>query len=531
MLFPQRDLNDSKLVRNVLNGKTEHFAILVDRYENLVFSTLFAKLNQFDDAEDLAQETFLKAFQSLKTLEDPGKFGSWLKSISDNLANDFLASQSVRQRDLSQAVELPRMERPDEELDVREKHERLLAEIKNLKPEHREVILLYYFEGAPSLQKMADFLGLPSSTVRGRVERARIELRNRLEQDLKSAVSSRRLGRDFTRGVMALLSSTLWHLKRPVIPKGLAWKIATGLVVLSGIGVLEHVGSNWVERWGLRYFQVFPLEEKNRQVFKVHFAPLEERRRIRQQIHDFDPELTEKGDTSDASGIRAPSANLIYTGQEGPQSEYTVTGFFGAASPGNQIVCFFDDGSDEETVVADRDGSFEFRIPYERGQPGFSIRTKDVHGELSNAIRPRLDYPLMGGMGRKANERGWFNITFASTPEEENRKAWDEFIRAPSGRRSPTPYRGDLPEGRPEDYKVYGYTPDGELVTCILGASGLSFLTQVREDGRFTLIIPHEAVKKGINGLTTFIINVSDSENNLLAATGISPSIMQQTGP
>jgi len=227
------------VIRKVLEGKTNLFAILVDRYKNLVFSTLLARLNRVDDAEDLAQEAFLKAYRELGRLEDPQKFGPWLKQICENLVHNFHSSHSVRQRDLSQVIELPIEKLPDTELEQKEQHERLQAAIDRLKPEQREVILLYYFNQPSSLQKVADFLGLPLTTVKGRVEHARNELRDLLDRRMDAYAKQRRLGQKFTKNVMALLPFTLWRVEKPTAPFGLGAKVAMGVVVLLGIGLVD----------------------------------------------------------------------------------------------------------------------------------------------------------------------------------------------------------------------------------------------------------------------------------------------------
>ena len=86
MHFSRRPPTDAELVRAALQGRTQQFAVLVERYQNLVYHVLLSRLCRHEDAEDLAQETFLRAFRRLDELEEPAKFGPWLRRIAENLA-------------------------------------------------------------------------------------------------------------------------------------------------------------------------------------------------------------------------------------------------------------------------------------------------------------------------------------------------------------------------------------------------------------------------------------------------------------
>ena len=72
--------SDSALVGRVLNGETECFRALVERYQDAVYGAALAKTGSFTDAEEIAQETFLAAFESLSKLKDPDRFGSRARS-------------------------------------------------------------------------------------------------------------------------------------------------------------------------------------------------------------------------------------------------------------------------------------------------------------------------------------------------------------------------------------------------------------------------------------------------------------------
>ena len=84
MLFRRTEDTDANLVAAVRSGKTQRFSELVSRYRNLVYATVLARVHDPDDADDLAQDTFLAGFRQLDQLEDPRKFGPWLRRIAEN---------------------------------------------------------------------------------------------------------------------------------------------------------------------------------------------------------------------------------------------------------------------------------------------------------------------------------------------------------------------------------------------------------------------------------------------------------------
>lgn len=560
MRFTMRDQSDQDLVLKTLKGNVNQFAILIERYKNLVFSTLLAKADRIDDAEDLAQDVFLKAYRELDTLADPRKFGPWLRKISENSAINFLSSRTVRQRDLSPILELSPSEDPETEFERNERHERLHKAISQLNPQHREVILLYYFEGISSLQKVADFLELPLSTVKGRVESARDELRDKLYRELEDFARERSPGSKFTKNLMAALPVALWQTKKTIFPYGLGWKIAVSITILLGIGLLGFVDRKRIKEVAWKYLDQNTFWKKEEETHTVRFASWEERQWVTQAIAS--PERDEKEENKELKiGGRSPAAFLIYTGQLIRYGEYTVMGFPGSAAPGSKIGCFFSDGTEKMMAYVEEDGSFRFTVPYSRGRPGFSIRAKNAQGEWSPPMYPRLDYPLMGGMGRRANERGWVHITLASANEKEEGVAWERQAQVVSRRTEkfrqwleengktaqefsaeglPLPDSISMPrvatpdsllriQEKPEDLKIYGYSPEGEKVTCIIGANGASFSADIGENGMFMFLVPHEAVEVDILDSSplmnekrppAFIINVTDSENRLLASHG-----------
>ncbi|MFQ6040951.1 MAG: RNA polymerase sigma factor, partial [Candidatus Poribacteria bacterium] len=84
------ELMDAQLVERTLEGDMSAYGILVNRYRSLVYGLACHVIGRFQDAEDIAQEAFIKAYNSLSTLKDKAKFGSWLRVITLNLCKMWL---------------------------------------------------------------------------------------------------------------------------------------------------------------------------------------------------------------------------------------------------------------------------------------------------------------------------------------------------------------------------------------------------------------------------------------------------------
>ena len=85
--------SDGHIVHQCLSGNTEAFALLVDKYKERIFALVYAKVGQFQDAEDLTQDIFLNAYKKLSTLRRWDNFYSWLYSIAANRCKNFYRAQ------------------------------------------------------------------------------------------------------------------------------------------------------------------------------------------------------------------------------------------------------------------------------------------------------------------------------------------------------------------------------------------------------------------------------------------------------
>ncbi|MDA0748306.1 MAG: sigma-70 family RNA polymerase sigma factor, partial [bacterium] len=98
--------SDRKLVEETLQGKGESFSRLIDRYKYAIYGICLSLVGSFHLAEDMAQESFLKAFLNLNRLDDPDRFGNWLRTIAANECRQYLRRNRPRFVPFTQAQEM-----------------------------------------------------------------------------------------------------------------------------------------------------------------------------------------------------------------------------------------------------------------------------------------------------------------------------------------------------------------------------------------------------------------------------------------
>jgi len=183
--------DETELIAKAREGDRDAFSVLVERYERRVVGVALAVVHNQDDALELAQETFVRAFENLKKFESRSSFSTWLYRIAANLSIDFWRREGryhvLRGEDAEN--ELSRM--PSSQGDSyraasqTELGDRLKNALEQLTPEHRAVVLLREVEGL-SYDEISDVLQCPRGTVMSRLHYAR----NRLRSILKDFASN-----------------------------------------------------------------------------------------------------------------------------------------------------------------------------------------------------------------------------------------------------------------------------------------------------------------------------------------------------
>jgi RNA polymerase sigma-70 factor, ECF subfamily len=193
--------DEPRMIASILAGDTQLFHELIRPYERRVYAMALSFLHNEADAEDAAQEAFLKAFRNLAGFRGDAKFGTWLVSITLNEARS-----RIRRRD---AIKMESLDEPDEEgktspallrdwkeipseaLERKEVRSLLHQAITALPAIYREVFQLRDIEQL-SVNEAAEALGITTSSVKVRLHRARMMLQKNLAPQLKELAPKRR---------------------------------------------------------------------------------------------------------------------------------------------------------------------------------------------------------------------------------------------------------------------------------------------------------------------------------------------------
>ncbi len=183
---------EAKIIRAVMDGNTNAFEDLVLEYQKQVYHITLKMTGSEEDAFDLSQETFLKAYRSLSAFRGEASFGTWLYRMAANICIDFLRKKKRGEKLISldeeeeegrRPLELPDLRyEPQNALEKKEIRESVRAGLQKLPHEQRLILVLRDVEGF-SYQEIADTLKIELGTVKSRIFRARAHLARLLTED------------------------------------------------------------------------------------------------------------------------------------------------------------------------------------------------------------------------------------------------------------------------------------------------------------------------------------------------------------
>ncbi len=167
-------MDDESLVRAARGGDRAAFGQLVDRWSAGVFARQLAGTRERSAAEDLAQETFLRAWQRLAQLQDPRAFGAWVLAIAASVCREWIRRRKTGERILEEIAVPPPDFRPPREIDLP------LAEAVAALPDDLQHLLVLRHDHGLSCDEIGRRLGKPLGTVTKTLSRAYEQLRDRL---------------------------------------------------------------------------------------------------------------------------------------------------------------------------------------------------------------------------------------------------------------------------------------------------------------------------------------------------------------
>ncbi len=172
---------EHRVIRKILAGDSDQYAELVDRYKDLAYNVAFRMVGDPDIAKDMAQESFIAAYNALSDFKFNSRFSSWLYRIVVNKCRDHFrgGKETVSVDEISEYAAGPHGS-PEHAASCRQTGDAIQQALNGLPPEYREAIVLKHIEGL-DYQEMADALGVSVSALKVRAHRGREMLRKLLE--------------------------------------------------------------------------------------------------------------------------------------------------------------------------------------------------------------------------------------------------------------------------------------------------------------------------------------------------------------
>ena len=178
-------LNDNEIISKVLNGDHQAYAGLVNRYQNYVFTLTLRMVKNREDAEEVAQDVFIKAYKYLADFRGASKFTTWLYTIVNNTCISFLRKKKLDIHSLDNEKVFEAADSIDSGMRanmVEQKSKMVMVNdaIGLLSPDDAQIITLFY-KAEQSLEETAQVLGIETNAAKVRLHRARTRLKEKME--------------------------------------------------------------------------------------------------------------------------------------------------------------------------------------------------------------------------------------------------------------------------------------------------------------------------------------------------------------
>ena len=188
----QSKLSDIELIEQTLTGNQSAYTDLVRRHQRFVFTLALRFAKRREDAEEIAQDCFIKAYRSLASFQGQSKFTTWLYSIVYTTAMTFLRKKRLDTDSIDDENTFIQIENQAGAYDVNNAENKsrsfyLNQAIRQLLPDDAAIITLFY-KGEQSLEEIGRAMGLEANTVKVKLFRARQRLKEKLERNLKHEV-------------------------------------------------------------------------------------------------------------------------------------------------------------------------------------------------------------------------------------------------------------------------------------------------------------------------------------------------------
>ena len=188
----QTGLTDTEIIGRILHGEQALFAQLVERYRNYVFTLVLRFTDNREDAEEISQDIFIKAYRSLADFRGDAKFSTWLYTVVRTSCITFLRKKKLDITSIDNERTFVQLENRESgfhanTIEQKSRHAMVNEAIRLLSPDDSQVITLFY-KGEQSLEEIGRIMGLDPNTVKVKLHRARNRLKEKMEKHFRYEV-------------------------------------------------------------------------------------------------------------------------------------------------------------------------------------------------------------------------------------------------------------------------------------------------------------------------------------------------------
>lgn len=183
---------DTDIISQVLQGNQNAYAVLVECYQNFVFTIVLRYIKSREDAEEIAQDVFIKAYRSLKDFKGTAKFSTWLYTITTTTCITFLRKKKLEIHSLDNQKVFDVADNLDGGMSANRIEQKSRTNMVNeainfLSADDAQIITLFY-KGEQTLDEIAQIMGIESNAVKVRLHRARTRLKDKMEKHFSAEV-------------------------------------------------------------------------------------------------------------------------------------------------------------------------------------------------------------------------------------------------------------------------------------------------------------------------------------------------------
>ena len=331
---------DAQLVNRFLSGDENAFTTLVKKHQKSIHALIWRKVGDFHIAEEITQDTFLKAYQKLGTLKNPNQFAGWLYVIADRLCIAWHRKQKSQMESLEttseEEIDMSSYRHYEDEQRKKAATEYRQARVRSLLeklPESECIVVTLHYLGEMTVKEISKFLGVSVNTIKSRLQRARNRLKEQ-ETMIQETLSSVQLPADLTENIVkktAEIQPISPSSSKPLLP----WAISAATAIF--IFLIMGTGSQYLSRFQKPY----NLNAQSEITVEIIDAPIvldtQAKPDLRNQAGRFDttgksngtgPQVSEPVMLAAAQVEKEtrPSTKQQWIQVSGPQEEASVSG-------------------------------------------------------------------------------------------------------------------------------------------------------------------------------------------------------------